>query len=66
MYESKRLFTYTHIYVYVCSFKASIIFLRLVLVVALYLIQYLVVLASYVQISSVLAMRLLVIFQFDP
>ena len=37
MYESKRLFTYTHIYVYVCSFKASIILLRLVLIVALFL-----------------------------
>ena len=37
MYESKRLFTYTHIYVYVNSFKASIILLRLVLIVALFL-----------------------------
>ena len=37
MYESKRLFTYTHIYMYVCSFKASIILLRLVLIVALFL-----------------------------
>ena len=37
MYESKPLFTYAHIYMYVCSFKASIKFLRLVLIVALFL-----------------------------
>ena len=37
MYEGKRLFTYRHIYMYVCSFKASIILLRLVLIVALFL-----------------------------
>ena len=39
MYESKRLFTYTHIYVCVCSFKASIILLRLVLIVALFFLS---------------------------